>query len=115
MSELMRLETPELFISISDLMFYGPCIDCMGKRRFLVREVREARIRKQVGAISPQLGANLLLLCLNSTDDLLFYQWNDMFLTQFGLVKAQIPLMAIIANQAIRGESAQFADPYYVE
>ncbi len=111
MPELVGLKAPELLIAISDIFFHGPFVNRPGELRLLVREVREARIRKQVGAIAPQSGTNLLLLRLNGTDDLLVYQRDDMFLTQFGLVKAQIPLMAIIANQAIRGKCAELPDP----
>jgi hypothetical protein len=59
MPELVRLETPELLMAISDILLNSPFVDGMSERSLLVREVREARIRKQVGAIT--ISANLIL------------------------------------------------------
>src|SRR5579875_2796154 len=106
----MGLKSPNRSIPIPNILFNRPFVNDSGKITLLERLLWITRTWKQIGPISAEPTANLLLLGLNGSHHLLIYQRNDMFLFGFPLVQSQIPFMLVIANEAGRRESAYLAD-----
>jgi len=110
--ELVRLEAPHLRIAITDMVLDGPHVEGPAKRLLFVRAQGRLRAGEEVRAALAPRRMDLLLLRLNGSDHRFIHQRDHILLFSLHLVKAQIPFMFVIADEAIQRHGAEFADPH---
>src|SRR5258708_427775 len=110
MPELMRSKPIETLIGVGNLTLLRPLVEFSREGELLVRGVRSAWRREKVGAGFSPFCPNGLLLGLDGPNDLFFNQGKHLFSVCFALVEAQIPLVFVIADEAIKGKLAELID-----
>ena len=108
--KLMRLEMVQVPGLVTNLLVACPLVERAGKRScFERKQVRQGTWEKVLTGIAPLL-TDFLLLCLDRRYHCLIYEWNDMFLFGLPLVKAKIPFVPVIVDEAGKLEGTDFAN-----
>jgi hypothetical protein len=106
----MRLEAPQIPIAVSNIALHSPYVQSHGEGSLFVGKCRDARLGEKIGTVINVAFTDLLLLCLNGFDHSLVNKGDNMFPANFTLVKAEIPLMAIITDEAIQWKATDLID-----
>lgn len=85
---------------VTNLLVACPFVERAGKRSCFERKlVGQGAWEKVLTGITPLL-TDFLLLCLDRRYYCLIYEWNDMFLFGLPLVKAKVPFVSVIVDEA---------------
>src|SRR2546426_12824999 len=101
----------ELPRAIFDLMLHRPLIEQKTECSLLVGQQVRVSTGKEILTGMPPFLSDLQLLRLDRPDDLLIDERDDLLLMRFSLKETEIPLMAVITDQAIQRKRAEFIDP----
>src|SRR2546421_1385506 len=97
-------------IAIPNIVLDSPNVESIGEGSLFVGKCREARLGKKIGTLTSVAFTDLLLLCLNGFYHSLVNERENLFPADFTLVKAEVPLMAIITDKAIQWQATDLID-----